>query len=155
MQRRWLTLKRSVRNHEEMSHQGKSTYRVHLTSPLADTLIEIMDILRLKKSNMPPPPAHPRKLRVTSEATVPLDIQNGDSDMGFPAGPSSSGVGPSTQVLDMRQAMRPPAQEEQQEQAVMPIEQHLNDQDANESTSGSSSSSSESGEDSDDSSDSD
>lgn len=114
-----------------------------------------MDILRLKKSNMPPPPSQPRKTRVTSEATVPIDIQNGDMDMGFIAGPSTLDVGPSTQILDMRHTVRQRVQEEQHEQTMVSTEQQLSGQDGNESSSASSSSSSDSGEDSDDSSDSD
>ncbi|KAL5527831.1 hypothetical protein ACEPAG_6632 [Sanghuangporus baumii] len=59
LQRRWLTLKRSVRGHEEMTHQ------------------EIMDILRVKKAQPPPIPA-PVKRRVTSAAIVPAEAQATD-----------------------------------------------------------------------------
>ncbi|OCB89576.1 hypothetical protein A7U60_g3268 [Sanghuangporus baumii] len=59
LQRRWLTLKRSIRGHEEMTHQ------------------EIMDILRVKKAQPPPMPP-PVKRRVTSAAIVPAEAQAAD-----------------------------------------------------------------------------
>ncbi|KAI0787207.1 hypothetical protein BC629DRAFT_1582327 [Irpex lacteus] len=45
LQRRWLTMKRSVKGHEEMSHA------------------ELMDILRTKKAQSPPPPSARGRLR--------------------------------------------------------------------------------------------
>lgn len=59
LQRRWLTMKRGIKGHEDMTHQ------------------EIMDILRLKKAQMPaPPPVVTRKRKerkVTSAASVVED----------------------------------------------------------------------------------
>ncbi|EJD01617.1 uncharacterized protein FOMMEDRAFT_88468 [Fomitiporia mediterranea MF3/22] len=60
LQRRWMTLKRSVRGHEEMSHQ------------------EIMDILRVKKSHPPPPNPPPARSRVRSAREVPADATASD-----------------------------------------------------------------------------
>ncbi|KAH8118743.1 hypothetical protein DFH11DRAFT_1502596 [Phellopilus nigrolimitatus] len=62
LQRRWLTLKRSVRGHEDMSHQ------------------EIMDILRVKKAHAPPTPG-PVRVRVTSAPMVPVEAQAADVDV--------------------------------------------------------------------------
>ncbi|KAI5116616.1 hypothetical protein M0805_009197 [Coniferiporia weirii] len=78
LQRRWLTLKRSVRGYDEMSHQ------------------EIMDILRVKKAHAPPTPA-PVKTRVTSAPMVPMDYQTVDVDINDVRGPitaESSGFTP-------------------------------------------------------------
>lgn len=68
-----------------------------------------MDILRLKKTNMPPPPVQQKKQRVTSEATVPLDLQNGDVEGGPIAGPSNLGAISSRKILDMTSSLQQPA----------------------------------------------
>ncbi|KAF8450523.1 hypothetical protein L210DRAFT_3520708 [Boletus edulis BED1] len=65
LQRRWLTMKRSIKGYEEMTHQ------------------EIMDILRVKKAHLPPA-SSARRRKVTSAASV--DDQDGLLD----PGPSSS-----------------------------------------------------------------
>ncbi|KAF8914185.1 hypothetical protein CPB84DRAFT_1811578 [Gymnopilus junonius] len=56
LQRRWLTLKKSVKGYEDMTHQ------------------EIMDILRIKKAHLPTPPSQTNKKkkerRVVSAASV-------------------------------------------------------------------------------------
>jgi Myb-like DNA-binding protein REB1 len=56
LQRRWLTLKKGVKGYEEMTHQ------------------EIMDILRIKKAQLPtPPPQAPKKRKekkITSDPAV-------------------------------------------------------------------------------------
>ncbi|KLO08456.1 hypothetical protein SCHPADRAFT_835344 [Schizopora paradoxa] len=62
LQRRWLSLKRSVKGYEEMSHQ------------------EIMDILRVKKSSLPSSPPPPRRSRVTSAPHVPTDVQQAEAE---------------------------------------------------------------------------
>ncbi|KAI9574671.1 hypothetical protein HD554DRAFT_2010136 [Boletus coccyginus] len=67
LQRRWLTMKRSIKGYEEMTHQ------------------EIMDILRVKKAHLPPA-SSARRRKVTSAASV--DDQEGLPD----PGPSSSSV---------------------------------------------------------------
>ncbi|GLB33968.1 putative myb-like DNA-binding domain containing potein [Lyophyllum shimeji] len=69
LQRRWLTMKRSIKGYEDMTHQ------------------EIMDILRLKKAQMPaPPPVVTRKRKerkVTSAASV---VEDGPADAGSSTG---------------------------------------------------------------------
>ncbi|KAF9481820.1 hypothetical protein BDN70DRAFT_802572 [Pholiota conissans] len=56
LQRRWLTLKKGVKGYEDMTHQ------------------EIMDILRIKKADLPPPPTSvtrkKKERKVTSAAAV-------------------------------------------------------------------------------------
>lgn len=52
LQRRWLTMKRSIKGYEDMTHQ------------------EIMDILRVKKAHLPPAAASIRRRKVTSAASV-------------------------------------------------------------------------------------
>ncbi|KAI6130384.1 hypothetical protein EDD16DRAFT_1470765 [Pisolithus croceorrhizus] len=52
LQRRWLTMKRSIKGYEDMTHQ------------------EIMDILRVKKAHLPPAVASIRRRKVTSAASV-------------------------------------------------------------------------------------
>ncbi|KAI6047456.1 hypothetical protein EDC04DRAFT_2950948 [Pisolithus marmoratus] len=52
LQRRWLTMKRSIKGYEDMTHQ------------------EIMDILRVKKAHLPPAVALIRRRKVTSAASV-------------------------------------------------------------------------------------
>ncbi|KDQ64287.1 hypothetical protein JAAARDRAFT_117611 [Jaapia argillacea MUCL 33604] len=52
LQRRWMTLKKSVKGYEDMTHA------------------EIMDILREKKAELPPPPASRQKRKTTSAETV-------------------------------------------------------------------------------------
>ncbi|KAG9317467.1 hypothetical protein JVU11DRAFT_1669 [Chiua virens] len=51
LQRRWLTMKRSIKGYEEMTHQ------------------EIMDILRVKKAQLPPA-SSARRRKVTSAASI-------------------------------------------------------------------------------------
>ncbi|KAI0940048.1 hypothetical protein AcV5_001259 [Taiwanofungus camphoratus] len=73
LQRRWLTMKRGIKGHEEMSHA------------------EIMEILRTKKAQSPPPPTSNRKKKskVTSaEAIVDPDDTEGDI-IQVQAGPST------------------------------------------------------------------
>ncbi|KXN89584.1 DNA-binding protein REB1 [Leucoagaricus sp. SymC.cos] len=59
LQRRWLTMKRSIKGHENMTHSGK----------------QIMDILRVKKAHLPLAPLQTAKKRkerkVTSAAAIP------------------------------------------------------------------------------------
>ncbi|KAH0839932.1 hypothetical protein J3R83DRAFT_886 [Lanmaoa asiatica] len=62
LQRRWLTMKRSIKGYEEMTHQ------------------EIMDILRVKKAHLPPA-SSARRRKVTSAASV--DDQDGLPDPGL------------------------------------------------------------------------
>jgi len=71
LQRRWLTLKRSIKGFEEMTHQ------------------EIMDILRVKKAQLPAPPiTSPKKRKITSAVTV------ADSECDtLPTAGSSTGTG--------------------------------------------------------------
>ncbi|KAL4076126.1 hypothetical protein J3A83DRAFT_4225101 [Scleroderma citrinum] len=78
LQRRWLTMKRSIKGYEDMTHQ------------------EIMDILRVKKAHLPPSTASMRRRKVTSAASVddhePVvdpELVNGGT-IAPEAGPSSS-----------------------------------------------------------------
>ncbi|KAI0089199.1 hypothetical protein BDY19DRAFT_985163 [Irpex rosettiformis] len=64
LQRRWLTMKRSVKGHEEMSHA------------------ELMDILRTKKAQSPPPPSSHRgskKIPISSEMIEDSDDESGSN----------------------------------------------------------------------------
>ncbi|EPQ59077.1 hypothetical protein GLOTRDRAFT_33370 [Gloeophyllum trabeum ATCC 11539] len=58
LQRRWMTLKKSVRGWEDMTHQ------------------EIMDILTVKKADMPPSP-HPHKRKQKRSAEVIAESEDG------------------------------------------------------------------------------
>lgn len=75
LQRRWLTLKRSIKGFEEMTHA------------------EIMDILRHKKAQLPVPPiTSSKKRKITSTATV-ADSDSVEAAVTAEAGPST---GPGT-----------------------------------------------------------
>ncbi|KAF9569102.1 hypothetical protein CPC08DRAFT_624330 [Agrocybe pediades] len=67
LQRRWLTLKKSVKGYEDMTHQ------------------EIMDILRVKKAHLPsppPPPAPKRKEKKITSAPLVHETDNAPSEAG-------------------------------------------------------------------------
>lgn len=72
LQRRWLTLKRSIKGFEEMTHA------------------EIMDILRHKKAQLPVPPITSSKKRkiITSTASV-ADSDVADGGVGSSTGPGT------------------------------------------------------------------
>ncbi|KAH8094917.1 hypothetical protein BXZ70DRAFT_344152 [Cristinia sonorae] len=72
LQRRWLTMKRSIKGYEEMSHA------------------EIMDILRTKKAQSPPPPTRKRSKKYTSAEAVASDSSTDDETN---AAGSSTGPG--------------------------------------------------------------
>ncbi|PPQ64629.1 hypothetical protein CVT24_008366 [Panaeolus cyanescens] len=77
LQRRWLTLKRSVKGYEDMTHQ------------------EIMDILRVKKAVLPPLPAtssKKKKERKVTSAEAVHEPDSRDSNDSSSAG-SSTGTG--------------------------------------------------------------
>ncbi|KAI0722337.1 hypothetical protein C8T65DRAFT_704843 [Cerioporus squamosus] len=79
LQRRWLTMKRSIKGFEEMSHA------------------EIMEILKTKKAQSPPPSSSGRKKKnkyLSAEAVNDVD----DMEMQPQAGPSS-GPGPMTAAI--------------------------------------------------------
>ncbi|TFY83059.1 hypothetical protein EWM64_g953 [Hericium alpestre] len=59
LQRRWLTMKRSIKGHEEMSHE------------------EIMDILLVKKAHLPPQSTRRKQKIVSAEA-----VEDSDEDLG-------------------------------------------------------------------------
>ncbi|KAJ8590888.1 hypothetical protein M405DRAFT_851599 [Rhizopogon salebrosus TDB-379] len=63
LQRRWLTMKRAIKGYEDMTHQ------------------EIMDILRVKKAQLPPTSAA-RKRKVTSAANIEESVESEPGDMG-------------------------------------------------------------------------
>lgn len=88
LQRRWLTMKRGIKGHEEMSHTG--TFHLVTLGFWCSTarLLEIMEILKTKKSHVPGPSSgRKKKSKVTSaEAVVDVDEVDG---MGPAAGPSS------------------------------------------------------------------
>ncbi|KAG6336529.1 hypothetical protein ID866_2551 [Astraeus odoratus] len=60
LQRRWLTMKRSIKGYEDMTHQ--EAWLIFCA--------EIMDILRVKKAHLHPPTASIRRRKVTSAASV-------------------------------------------------------------------------------------
>ncbi|KAL6309823.1 hypothetical protein BKA93DRAFT_814710 [Sparassis latifolia] len=72
LQRRWVTLKRSIKGHEEMTHA------------------EIMEILKTKKAQSPPPPTSKRK---TTSAAAVID---GDESDGIVADVAQLQAGSST-----------------------------------------------------------
>jgi len=79
LQRRWFTLKRSVKGHENMTHQ------------------EIMDILRIKKAHLPSPPAannmrKKRDRKVVSQEAI-HDTDSITTGVTVPEAGSSTGVG--------------------------------------------------------------
>jgi len=73
LQRRWLTLKRSIKGFEEMTHQ------------------EIMDILRVKKAQLPAPPIASTKKRKITSAVAVAEEDSGEA-LSMVAG-SSTGPG--------------------------------------------------------------
>jgi len=78
LQRRWFTLKRSVKGYETMTHQ------------------EIMDILRIKKAHLPSPPAvsaRKRKERKVVSAEAIHDNDGCTADLTVPEAGSSTGAG--------------------------------------------------------------
>ncbi|EGO27866.1 hypothetical protein SERLADRAFT_462034 [Serpula lacrymans var. lacrymans S7.9] len=86
LQRRWLTMKRSIKGFEDMTHQ------------------EIMDILRVKKAQLPAP-SSTRKRKVTSAANVHDPEASGSIDSDVAGYPEPGEAGPSA---------RPEATHEQQ-----------------------------------------
>lgn len=82
LQRRWLTMKRSIKGYEDMTHQ------------------EIMDILRVKKAHLPPPPsASMRRRKVTSAANVD-DHESVVDPEHVTGGPTVAEAGPSGSAAD-------------------------------------------------------
>ncbi|KZT71527.1 hypothetical protein DAEQUDRAFT_665723 [Daedalea quercina L-15889] len=71
LQRRWLTMKRSIKGHEEMSHA------------------EIMEILKTKKSHVPGSSTGRKKKNKVTSAEAVVDMDDGDGNMVPVAGPSS------------------------------------------------------------------
>ena len=77
LQRRWLTLKRSVQGWEQMSHQGTYYFifqPIRFRSCLSFT--EIVSFLCFKKAQIPPSQPSARKSRVTSARVVPVETND-------------------------------------------------------------------------------
>ncbi|KAF8204710.1 hypothetical protein BJ912DRAFT_840406 [Pholiota molesta] len=89
LQRRWLTLKKGVKGYEDMTHQ------------------EIMDILRVKKADLPPPPVpstrKKKERKVTSAAAVSESPDSRASNDTPAAAGSSTGPGTSTTASNQDQ----------------------------------------------------
>jgi hypothetical protein len=79
LQRRWLTMKRAIKGYEDMTHQGSSCKAIQGPLPILNT--EIMDILRVKKAQLPPTSAA-RKRKVTSAANIEESVESEPGDMG-------------------------------------------------------------------------
>ena len=98
LQRRWLTLKRSIKGFEEMTHAGPfSLQHLRSDSYLRSFLefSEIMDILRHKKAQLPVPPiTSTKKRKITSTAII------ADSDSADALPEAGSSTGPGTLALD-------------------------------------------------------
>ncbi|KAF9534704.1 hypothetical protein CPB83DRAFT_866090 [Crepidotus variabilis] len=89
LQRRWLTLKKSVKGYEDMTHQ------------------DIMEILRLKKAHLPtvaPPATKKRKERKVTSAAAVTEFDSRDSNAATPEAGSSTGVGTFNETLSQEKA---------------------------------------------------
>jgi hypothetical protein len=89
LQRRWLTLKRSIKGFEEMTHTGPSSSSFSIPHFLTLRCTEIMDILRHKKAQLPIPPITSKKRKITSTAM----IADSDAADALPEAGSSTGPG--------------------------------------------------------------
>ena len=89
LQRRWLTMKRSIKGFEEMSHAGTSGLGragMHVFTVMNPA--EIMEILKTKKAQSPPPTSSGRKKKnkyLSAEAVNDMD----DVEMQHEPGPSN------------------------------------------------------------------
>ncbi|KAH9833649.1 uncharacterized protein C8Q71DRAFT_873939 [Rhodofomes roseus] len=77
LQRRWLTMKRSIKGHEEMSHAGWSL------------LTEMMEILKTKKSHVPGSSTSRKKKSKVTSAEAVVEVDDVEGNMGPVAGPST------------------------------------------------------------------
>ncbi|PPQ65964.1 hypothetical protein CVT26_010726 [Gymnopilus dilepis] len=112
LQRRWLTLKKSVKGYEDMTHQGIAftSSRLHCRRLTSIYFLEIMDILRIKKAHLPPPPPQTtkkkkeRKIVSAASVTEPSDPKDDEGAAGSrssatgkqPQGQSRAAAGDST-----------------------------------------------------------
>jgi hypothetical protein len=82
LQRRWLTMKRSIKGHEDMTHQG--TLLIFIVKPsllypyYTPKQTEIMDILRVKKAQVPPTSAVSTRKRKERKVTSAAAIADSD-----------------------------------------------------------------------------
>jgi hypothetical protein len=104
LQRRWLTLKRSIKGFEEMTHAGPFSRLKHiaLILPSFSELSEIMDILRHKKAQLPVPPiTSTKKRKITSTATIAdLDSADAPPEAGSSTGPGTLALGSAGQTQE-------------------------------------------------------
>ena len=91
LQRRWLTMKRSIKGHEEMSHAG-TLILPHFLSYFEFERValcsEIMEILKTKKSHVPGPSSGRKKKSKVTSAEAVIDVDDVDGNMSPVAGPS-------------------------------------------------------------------
>jgi hypothetical protein len=102
LQRRWLTLKRSIKGFEEMTHAGLSHFHISCMVGLSLDLIptEIMDILRHKKAQLPIPSiTSTKKRKITSNATI-ADSADVAPEAGSSTGPGTLGRRNTRQSVD-------------------------------------------------------
>lgn len=71
-------MKRSIKGHEEMSHAGGSPFSSRQNYFVSYVLAEIMDILRTKKAQSPPPITNRKRPKVTSAEAI--DDSDEDSE---------------------------------------------------------------------------
>ena len=94
LQRRWLTMKRSIKGFEEMSHTGQFSIVLENLRTRLTRSAEIMEILKTKKAQSPPPSSSTRKKKgkyLSAEAVT--DGDELDVEMQLQSGPSN---GPGT-----------------------------------------------------------
>jgi Myb-like DNA-binding protein REB1 len=89
LQRRWTTMKRSIKGHENMTHAGSSRF-TSIQIPRVDLCtgppLEILDVLREKKaSHLPAYSIHSPKKKYKSDDI----IEDEEEDESAQAGPSS------------------------------------------------------------------
>ena len=96
LQRRWLTMKRSIKGHESMTHAGMflCCAMCHAFVQSSD-YTEIMDILRTKKAQSPPPISTRAHKKITSAETIADsdDEDDGNGDVRGSSSSSSTGLG--------------------------------------------------------------
>ena len=92
LQRRWKTLKDSIKDSKHMSHTGRVHTLTFFSIPHPDQVSEIMEILKNKKAQSPPPPAK-KKGKAATSAEV---IDDSDDEAGGSGPVAGSSTGPGT-----------------------------------------------------------
>lgn len=96
LQRRWLTLKKSVKGYEDMTHQGRFLSLNKPCRPINSFSVDIMEILRVKKAHLPvvaPTSNKKRKERKVTSAAAVTELDSRDSNAATPEAGSSTGQG--------------------------------------------------------------